>query len=265
MPAMPMANSVSPSRQGRPKLSVMMTGTDDASAFLESASKIGRGAVGVFRKQSACPPPLTLETSTPLLAQRKPWLCFGDEYAVLAADDGAAFAQRQFDDAGIEGILFCPRDGFCGRFDRASDRPCGLRTWRRFCVSRRGCRRIVIGDGVGGVLRAVCRRGNLRGGFRRRTGSGSGGVHGAELASFAPSGLENVPMLTYAWHRGLHSCAALRLVPAGRGGFRHETILRVPHTLAHSPLRGWTGESPVPTRAVPTGAVLAREYSRAQR
>ncbi len=42
---------------------------------------------------------------------------FGDEHSILAADDGAAFAQREFDDASVEAVLLRPRDGFGGRLD----------------------------------------------------------------------------------------------------------------------------------------------------
>ncbi len=43
---------------------------------------------------------------------------FGDEDAVLATDDRPAFAQCEFDDAGVERILFRPRDRFVGWLDR---------------------------------------------------------------------------------------------------------------------------------------------------
>jgi len=35
-------------------------------------------------------------------------LSFSDKNAIFAADDGAAFAKGEFDDSGVEVVLFCP-------------------------------------------------------------------------------------------------------------------------------------------------------------
>ena len=45
-------------------------------------------------------------------------VCLGNEDSVFAADDGAAFAQGEFDDAGVEIVLPGPGFRFDGRLDR---------------------------------------------------------------------------------------------------------------------------------------------------
>src|SRR5438045_5617624 len=44
------------------------------------------------------------------ICAKKTVLRLGDESAILAANDGAAFAQRKLDDASVKAVLFCPRD-----------------------------------------------------------------------------------------------------------------------------------------------------------
>src|SRR5271157_421694 len=69
---MPIAISVSPSRHGRPKLSVMITGMLRPVSFLISRRRLAAERSGSSGSSSACPPPSTFETSTPLFAHRKP-------------------------------------------------------------------------------------------------------------------------------------------------------------------------------------------------
>ena len=47
-----------------------------------------------------------------------PWLRLRDEHAILAADNGAAFAQSQFNNAGVQLVFLCPGDRIGRRFDR---------------------------------------------------------------------------------------------------------------------------------------------------
>src|ERR1700722_11737062 len=70
---MPMANSVRPSRQGRPKLSVMITGIAKPVLDLIARLRLAAERSGSSGSSSAWLPPSTLDTSTPLLAQINPW------------------------------------------------------------------------------------------------------------------------------------------------------------------------------------------------
>ena len=72
MPATPMATSVRPSRQGLPKVSVMMTGMERCRTFFSALWIFAAERSGSLGSRRAWRPPSTLETSTALLAQISP-------------------------------------------------------------------------------------------------------------------------------------------------------------------------------------------------
>ena len=72
IPATPMAASVNPSRHARPQLSQMITGTEIFHCFFRARRSFAAERSASLGSSSACLPPSTLETSTPLFAQMNP-------------------------------------------------------------------------------------------------------------------------------------------------------------------------------------------------
>ncbi len=83
--------------------------------FLSCAVKIARGAVGIDGKQQGVAAAIDVGNIHAAVGADEAVMGLGDEHAVLAADDGAAFAQSEFDDAGIE-VIFLRPGGECGRW-----------------------------------------------------------------------------------------------------------------------------------------------------
>ena len=92
-PATPMATSVTPRRQVRPKVSDTTTPTDDAVTVLERLADPPGRAVGVDREQGGGPGS-TLERSTPALAQTNPWRVSVISRSPRRADDPHRLATR---------------------------------------------------------------------------------------------------------------------------------------------------------------------------
>src|ERR1700676_3428081 len=86
--------------------------------LLECSAKVGGGAVWIFGKQQRVTASLDVGDVDAAVSAEKAMVRLGDQHAVFAPNDGAAFAQGQFDDAGVEGILFRPRTGFLGGMNR---------------------------------------------------------------------------------------------------------------------------------------------------
>ena len=86
--------------------------------LLRARLQVGGGAVGIFGKQQRVSASVDVGDVDAAVGAEKAVVGFGDEDAVFAANYGAAFAQGQFDDAGVEGVLFRPCDGFVGGLDR---------------------------------------------------------------------------------------------------------------------------------------------------
>src|ERR1700721_292364 len=65
----------------------------------ERASQTGGGAVWVFREQQRVSPSVDVGDVDAAVGAEEAVMRFGNEHAVFAADDRAAFAQGEFDDA----------------------------------------------------------------------------------------------------------------------------------------------------------------------
>jgi len=100
-PEAPMATSVKPRRQGRPKVSLIMTATRLPVSWRRAAASFFCGKIGVARKKSYNVFAGDVWNGpTPALAQTKPWRVFGDE-DMIAPDDAPRLLQDDFDGAGI--------------------------------------------------------------------------------------------------------------------------------------------------------------------
>ena len=96
-PAQPIATSAWPSRQGRPKLSAIITaGARRRRPRAISAADPPRGRVGVGGQQRDRPSS-RLEESIPAFAQTQPALRLGDQHPGVGADDARALREHQLD------------------------------------------------------------------------------------------------------------------------------------------------------------------------
>ena len=111
MPATPMATSVRPSRQGRPKVSVMMTGMERCRVFFSCAVNSCGGTVGIFRKQERVTASVDVGDINRAVGADQAVVGFRDQHAALAADDAAALGDGQFDDTRIEIVATRPAPG----------------------------------------------------------------------------------------------------------------------------------------------------------
>ena len=73
--------------------------------------------VGIFWQQERVPASVDVGNIDAAIRTEKTVAGLRDQDAVLAADYGAAFAQSEFDYAGIEIVSPCPGDGFGGGSD----------------------------------------------------------------------------------------------------------------------------------------------------
>src|SRR5437588_2257795 len=90
-------------------------GDDDgdrmARAFFEFSMQLFGGAVWIFGEQQGVAASANIRDVDAAVGTDESVMGFGDEHAVLAANDGAAFAQGKFDDSGIEVVFLGPGYG----------------------------------------------------------------------------------------------------------------------------------------------------------
>ena len=86
-------------------------------AAFERASQVGGGAIRIFGKQQGVAASVDVGNIDAAVGAEEAVVGFGDQNAVLAADNGPALAHSEFDNAGIERVLFRPRDGISGGLD----------------------------------------------------------------------------------------------------------------------------------------------------
>ena len=85
-----MATSVSPSRQGLPKVSVMITGMERFRAFLKLKMDFSGGAVGVFGEEESVAAAVYVGDVDGAVGADQAVSSFGNQDAAFAPDDAAA-------------------------------------------------------------------------------------------------------------------------------------------------------------------------------
>ncbi len=90
MPATPMATSVRPSRQGRPKVSVMMTGMERCRVFFSAPWILRGGTVGILGQQERVAASVDVGDVDRAVGADQAMAGFGDQDAALATHDAAA-------------------------------------------------------------------------------------------------------------------------------------------------------------------------------
>src|ERR1700722_4702104 len=76
-------------------------GDRQSCLLLEGAAKVGGGAVGIFGEQQRVTASVDVGDVDATVGAEKAVMRFGNEHAVLTADDGTALAPGTFDHAGI--------------------------------------------------------------------------------------------------------------------------------------------------------------------
>jgi len=107
-----MATFVSPRRQGRPKVSLMMTAMRLRVRIAERDSEIFRGPVGISGKQCHGIVARNIRMIHARIGADVAVECFGNEHGI-AADEAPRFFQDHFHEPGI--FLLPLRDGPCLR------------------------------------------------------------------------------------------------------------------------------------------------------
>src|SRR5205823_7766944 len=82
--------------------------------FLQFAVNLLGRTVGIFWQQERVPAAVDVGNIDSAIRAEKTVAGLRDQDAIHAADYGPAFAQSEFNDAGIEVVLFRPSDGFGG-------------------------------------------------------------------------------------------------------------------------------------------------------
>ena len=82
-----------------------------AGALFELAMQSGGGAVWILGEQQGVAAPVNVRDVDAAVGADESVMGFGDEHTILAANDGAALEQSQFDDAGVEIVLLGPGYG----------------------------------------------------------------------------------------------------------------------------------------------------------
>ena len=109
MPATPMATSVRPSRQGRPKLSVMMTGMESLQASLQLAMQyLRRTRSGSFGQQQRVLAAVDVGNIHAAVGADEAVASFGDQDSVFATDHSLAFLREQLRHARIQIVAARP-------------------------------------------------------------------------------------------------------------------------------------------------------------